>query len=74
MPTSSIHIRGEKDGVEVEAVLTWLHKQYAENTWGFVNCIRTHDGGTHIDGLRLAISKALNSYPKKVRPTLEWRL
>ena len=39
---------------------------YIESLAGFANGIRTADGGAHIDGLKFAISKVVNSLAKKV--------
>ena len=42
---------------------------YIESLAGFANGIRTADGGAHIDGLKFAISKVVNSLAKKVQCT-----
>ena len=43
---------------------------YIESLSGFANGIRTADGGAHIDGLKFAISKVVNTLAKKVTTPL----
>ena len=38
---------------------------YNENIYSFVNNINTHDGGTHEEGVRRALTRVINSYAKK---------
>ncbi len=37
---------------------------YTENTYGFVNNIKTPEGGTHIVGFRNALTKTFNDYAR----------
>jgi len=53
-----LHILGTIDGVEIDAALQWT-SLYAEDTHTFVNSIRTAEGGTHLSGLRDAITAAV---------------
>jgi DNA gyrase subunit B len=64
---SCILVEGARDNVTVQVALKWCDGQYQENTVGFVNCIRTNDGGTHLEGARSAISKTLNAFFRKVK-------
>ena len=50
----------------VEIALRWSSDMYTDNILSFANGIRTHDGGSHLDGLKAAITKAMSGYVKKV--------
>lgn len=59
-------------GISVEACLQWGAAgtdagSAPEHILTFANNIHTHDGGTHLDGLRAAIAKTVNQFAKKVR-------
>ena len=38
---------------------------YTENIYSFVNNINTHDGGTHEEGVKRALTRVINSYARK---------
>ena len=38
---------------------------FTENTFTFVNNINTHEGGTHLTGLKAALTRTLNDYARK---------
>ena len=59
-----IHIRTARDGVEVDVALQWTNT-YQETTFSFVNNINTKDGGTHVSGLRAALTRAINRYAEE---------
>lgn len=59
-----IHLVTESDGVPVEVALTY-NNGYSETIHTFVNNINTHEGGTHLDGFRSALSSALKEYGTK---------
>ncbi|MFS8778357.1 DNA topoisomerase (ATP-hydrolyzing) subunit B [Synechococcus sp. O70.1] len=61
-----IYIHGERDGVEVEAALQWCGDVYTDTVIGFANNIRTTEGGTHLEGLKTALTLTINSQARKL--------
>ncbi len=59
-----IHLEGEEDGVFFEVAMQY-NTGYNENIYSFVNNINTHDGGTHEEGVRRALTRVINSYARK---------
>ena len=59
-----IYCEGEKDGVLVEVALQH-NDGYNENVYSFVNNITTPEGGTHLVGMRSALTKTFNDHARK---------
>ena len=59
-----IHLNGEEENVMFEVALQYTNG-YNENIYSFVNNINTHDGGTHEDGVKRALTRVINSYARK---------
>ncbi|MDR1775320.1 MAG: DNA topoisomerase (ATP-hydrolyzing) subunit B [Actinomycetes bacterium] len=56
----------EQTGVEgeVEVALQW-NKSYSDNTMSFANNINTHEGGSHLDGFKNALTRTINDYARR---------
>ena len=59
-----IHLEGEENGVYLEVAMQY-NSGYSESIYSFVNNINTHDGGTHEEGVRRALTRIINSYARK---------
>ena len=56
-----IYIDGEKDGIPVEVAMVY-NTSYTENIQAYVNNINTHEGGTHLSGFRMGLTRTLKKY------------
>lgn len=61
----SITIRKSQGDVEVEVSLQY-NNGYTENVESYVNVINTVNGGTHLTGFKMALTRAINDYGKKI--------
>ncbi len=58
-----VYVEGEKDGITIEVALQY-NDTYNETIYSFTNNIHTHEGGTHEDGVKLALTRIINTYAK----------
>ncbi len=58
-----IYMSGEADGIIAEAVLLYNTNQ-RETIYSFVNNIHTHEGGTHVSGFKVALTRIINEVGK----------
>ncbi|MFC1790004.1 type IIA DNA topoisomerase subunit B [Patescibacteria group bacterium] len=63
--TQPIFISKEGENLACEVAIQY-NEGFAENIHTFVNVINTADGGTHLTGFRMALTRALNDYAKKI--------
>ena len=59
-----IHLEGEEANVFFEVAMQY-NTSYNSNIYSFVNNINTHDGGTHEEGVKRALTRVINSYARK---------
>ena len=59
-----VQFSGDAYGIHVDAAFQYTD-DYQENTYSFVNLVRTMDGGTHEVGFKSAFTKAVNDYARK---------
>jgi topoisomerase-4 subunit B len=59
-----VKFSGDAMGIHVDAAFQYTD-DYQENTYSFVNLVRTMDGGTHEIGFKTAFTKAINDYARK---------
>ncbi len=59
-----IHLEGEEEGIMFEVAMQY-NSGYTDSIYSFVNNINTHDGGTHEEGVRRALTRIINNYARK---------
>lgn len=63
MHPEPIYIEGEDEGIQVEVAIQY-NDGYLPNIYSFCNNINTHEGGTHEEGFRLALTRVINAYAR----------
>lgn len=58
-----VYVDNEKDNIAIEVAMQY-NDGYNNSLLSFVNNINTHDGGTHEEGVRNALTRIINSYAK----------
>lgn len=59
-----LFIKRQVEDKEIEIAIQY-NDAVAENVLSFVNVINTHEGGAHLTGFRMALTKAINDYARK---------
>jgi DNA gyrase subunit B len=59
-----VYVEREVDGIGVEVAVQYSDA-FAESVYSFANTIHTVDGGTHLTGLRAALTRTINDYARK---------
>lgn len=59
-----IVLKDESASIGVNIALQY-NEGYNEDTYSYVNLVRTHDGGTHVVGFRSGFTKVINDYARK---------
>jgi len=62
--TSVIHFDRQFEKCLIEAAIQY-NDTFTENVYSFVNTINTVDGGTHVTGFRMALTRSINDYASK---------
>ncbi len=58
-----IYFEGTEDNIELEVALQY-NDSYNANVYSFTNNINTYEGGTHEDGVKLALTRVINNYAR----------
>jgi DNA gyrase subunit B len=59
-----VHVEKDVEGMGIEAAIQFTDA-YTESVYSFANTINTVDGGTHLTGLRSALTRVVNDYARK---------
>jgi len=59
-----VYCEGRDEGIFAEIAMQY-NDGYSPNVYSFCNNIHTHEGGTHEEGFRLAITRVINAYAKE---------
>jgi DNA gyrase subunit B len=62
---SVVHAEKEVDGITIDAAIQYTDA-YSESVYAFANTINTIDGGTHLTGLRAALTRTINDYAHRI--------
>jgi DNA gyrase subunit B len=60
---SVIHFHNDGAGMSLEVAMQW-NSTYAESVYTFANTINTHEGGTHEEGFRAALTTVVNKFAR----------
>lgn len=59
-----VHTEKEIDNITIEAAIQYTNS-YTESVYSFANTINTIDGGTHLTGVKIAVTRVINDYARK---------
>lgn len=60
-----ISFEGEENTIKIDIAMQYAYQDYGENIYSYANNVRTRDGGTHEQGFRAGITKAVNDYAEE---------
>ncbi|WP_052852191.1 DNA topoisomerase (ATP-hydrolyzing) subunit B [Streptomyces avicenniae] len=68
VPASVVSLAAQDTGrrLSVEVALQW-NSQFADSVYSYANSVHTHDGGTHEEGFRTALTTVVNRYAREKR-------
>lgn len=58
-----VYVEGQENNISLEVAFQY-NEDYNSAVYSFTNNIRTHEGGTHEDGVKRALTRIINSYAK----------
>ena len=61
IPADPIFVTGTESDVIIEVAMQY-NDGYSENIYSYVNDINTHEGGTHLDGFKIALTNVMNKF------------
>ena len=59
-----IYFAAENDDGTVEVAMQWTSSYSSNGTMAFANNIHTHEGGTHLEGFKQALTRTINDYAR----------
>jgi DNA gyrase subunit B len=59
-----IYVSGDRENIIMEVAFSY-NESYNDNIYTFVNNINTHEGGTHLEGFKAALTRTLNNFASK---------
>ena len=59
-----VYVEKDMDNITVDAAIQYTDA-YSESVYAFANTINTIDGGTHLTGLRAAVTRTINDYARR---------
>jgi DNA gyrase subunit B len=59
-----VHVEKEIDMITIDSAIQYTDA-YSESVYAFANTINTIDGGTHLTGLRAAVTRTINDYARR---------
>lgn len=59
-----VYVEKDIDAIGIEAAIQYTDS-YTESVYSFANTINTVDGGTHLTGLRSALTRVINDFARK---------
>ncbi|MGN1337602.1 MAG: DNA topoisomerase (ATP-hydrolyzing) subunit B [Candidatus Coprovivens sp.] len=61
-----VYVEGQEDGIGIEVAFQY-NEDYTSQIYSFTNNISTHEGGTHEDGVKRALTRIINNYGKSAK-------